>query len=1082
MEGPKRLTFTTVGPPVPEPKKVTVPKTFRFDLDLSETTDTTCPEYFYTELVKTILVGNSENNNTSVNPEDPFGDGNDLDNLAAIAKRFEDKYNKPDGKKKKKKKWQDNYYLTSLGEGYDESDTFIDNSEAYDEVLPETMTTKLGGFYINSGRLDLKEFSDDSADDFVTPKSVKKNKKRRISSDEGSGDDQQTAKKKKIKDTLTVDGEVKKKKKKLIVPPGEKGFKKPKIIKDKTKNGKQTVISSLIKSTSPTTNGERLVENGVHNEEGEMTEEMKSNVSMAIESVIAMAGRDDSNSRDAEEPKKEIDPESVPKLPPNLPEGMDTKIEELKELATKSRDGKCKFFTGDVNKLLLEVELLSKQISVGSRSTIFAHLAAHLPCSKDTLLKRAKMLRAKELEDKIKEPLEKLKQAVTRVMPAIKDKYEEECKRAALEKQEEGPKEGESKKDEVGEEEGSEEDDEKTGQSDVAKKRQTGPRKKFPWDNDTRNALCDVVRVKMHTYLMARTKAQSAEEFCKGFLEQEVRPLWPKGWMQTRVLYRESKTAHHTYTNPQKPKKTLVLNKVGTSSPLNTSGASTPGANTSMTEKSGSAKTGGVVMSKVNPSPGNVIKVSNIPTNGKPVMTSAKSAGIATVSRPTMPSPNTPALPAKKAVPTLLDYVQSNPSPNLSFMSSALSNNKGNLLASSMDILSYATSKPSTVSADLQSGSHKTWDHKASDILRSSMVSEQASKISPPSVKRQNSTPISSAQSMNTFLAQYANFATSPIALMQSGNYSAESAMNLSTKADQQLMQKHLESERQKQKLVEQQKIAEKQRQLEQQKIQQQNQHLQQQQQQQAAKHIITISRASLDQTSQPKPPSQSPMSLAMSKSISSNQNQVTGKMTPKQLASQFAGQSLSKYSEAFIRQELSDGSYVRAIPKKAGTSPGNGQGNIQSTSDSLRKISPQAVASQEVHAGNIKSQGLHLQNQDHSLPASKATNGATATSLLQSLFGHSQGQAFPTTQSQRSPSRPSLSPQGPTVPTVPLTVSHSGSPNGQWFGQQPGGGARQPTINYQGMTLTSEQIASLQAQQRLAQTATMFKTAEGPK
>jgi hypothetical protein len=34
------------------------------------------------------------------------------------------------GKKKKKRKWQDNYYLEQLGEGYDENDTFIDNSEA----------------------------------------------------------------------------------------------------------------------------------------------------------------------------------------------------------------------------------------------------------------------------------------------------------------------------------------------------------------------------------------------------------------------------------------------------------------------------------------------------------------------------------------------------------------------------------------------------------------------------------------------------------------------------------------------------------------------------------------------------------------------------------------------------------------------------------------------------------------------------------------------------------------------------------------------------------------------------------------
>lgn len=65
-----------------------------------------------------------------------------------------------------------------------------------------------------------------------------------------------------------------------------------------------------------------------------------------------------------------------------------------------------------------------------------------------------------------------------------------------------------------------------------------------------RTLLCDVVRVKMHTFTMSKGKSQSAEEFCKAFLDQDVRPIWPKGWMQTRVLYKESKTAHSLWTNP----------------------------------------------------------------------------------------------------------------------------------------------------------------------------------------------------------------------------------------------------------------------------------------------------------------------------------------------------------------------------------------------------------------------------------------------------------------------------------------------------------------------------------------------------
>lgn len=50
------------------------------------------------------------------------------------------------------------------------------------------------------------------------------------------------------------------------------------------------------------------------------------------------------------------------------------------------------------------------KVSPSERSIVFAHLAAFFPCSKETLIKRAKKLRLNQQDDKLKAPIAKLKE------------------------------------------------------------------------------------------------------------------------------------------------------------------------------------------------------------------------------------------------------------------------------------------------------------------------------------------------------------------------------------------------------------------------------------------------------------------------------------------------------------------------------------------------------------------------------------------------------------------------------------------------------------------------------------------------
>lgn len=49
-----------------------------------------------------------------------------------------------------------------------------------------------------------------------------------------------------------------------------------------------------------------------------------------------------------------------------------------------------------------------------------------------------------------------------------------------------------------------------------------------------RSLLCNLVRVKLGCYELECKNSQSVEDYLKAFMETEVKPLWPKGWMQAR--------------------------------------------------------------------------------------------------------------------------------------------------------------------------------------------------------------------------------------------------------------------------------------------------------------------------------------------------------------------------------------------------------------------------------------------------------------------------------------------------------------------------------------------------------------------
>uniref|UniRef100_A0A8B9BHB3 Ubinuclein 1 n=1 Tax=Anser brachyrhynchus TaxID=132585 RepID=A0A8B9BHB3_9AVES len=565
MTEPHRVPFTTLHGPLSgsflkKPRKddseqpqdaEQQPTSMRITLTLFEPDHKRCPEFYYPDLVKNFQAKNKgvSAGDKRKDPADPFNDDEKERHKAeALARKFEEKYG---GKRRRKDRIQD---LIDMGYGYDESDSFIDNSEAYDELVPASLTTKYGGFYINSGTLQFRQASD-SEDEYVKEKKKKSPKKRKLKDGgekmkkkkkDDSYDKEKKSKKSKFpKAGFTALNASKEKKKKkysgaLSVKEMLKKFQKEKEAQKK-KDEEQKVVTPPAEPPAP-------------REAEAMPDPLLSLFGHASDSDLLQAATamDSLTDLDLERlfsespegsPFHDVEDGSDPagtgleqdfKQPPSLPEGLPAPLEKrIKELAQAARaaegEGKQRFFTQDINNIILDIELQTRELNSQIRSGVYAHLAAFLPCSKDTLVKRARKLYLYEQGGRLKEPLQKLKEAIGRVMPEQMTKYQEECQahtQAKFAKMLEEEKDKE--RDRVCSDD--DEDEEKGG------KRVMGPRKKFQWNNEIRELLCHLVKIKLDGYELDKNKAQSLEDYVKTFLDGEVKPLWPKGWMQEPFL------------------------------------------------------------------------------------------------------------------------------------------------------------------------------------------------------------------------------------------------------------------------------------------------------------------------------------------------------------------------------------------------------------------------------------------------------------------------------------------------------------------------------------------------------------------
>uniref|UniRef100_A0A182SH78 Ubinuclein middle domain-containing protein n=1 Tax=Anopheles maculatus TaxID=74869 RepID=A0A182SH78_9DIPT len=230
-----------------------------------------------------------------------------------------------------------------------------------------------------------------------------------------------------------------------------------------------------------------------------------------------------------QQPPKKRKPKDC-KLPDDISDQLRKDVESLKELARAlAGNGKLNFFESKVAELLLRIDEGARASSTGSstKNAVLRHLEAQLSISRQSLQLKLKKIRIRKLESKTKSVLSKLEDTISYTMPAIVAKYELDCSKAnemrAAQQAASSLPNGEKA----------------DGQPGAATPQIRNPKKKYSWNERTRNLLWELYGIRQQVFEVARSRNQTEDEVLAEFMRTKVVPLWPKGWIRYEDIHKE---------------------------------------------------------------------------------------------------------------------------------------------------------------------------------------------------------------------------------------------------------------------------------------------------------------------------------------------------------------------------------------------------------------------------------------------------------------------------------------------------------------------------------------------------------------